>query len=85
MELTYEEKCENIRKENEHMLDLFEESLQGLKPQTIRKHLANVDLYINDYLLYEDAQSFEDKIGFSISKYYNKGRIAGMAGDMRRI
>lgn len=56
----YEEKCKIIREENGRLLELFEESLQSLKPQTIKRHLSNVDLYINDYLLYEDALSFEE-------------------------
>ena len=30
----------------------------GLSSKTIRKHAENVDFYINEFLLYEDAQQF---------------------------
>lgn len=55
----YEEQCKKIREENEQLLDLFEESLKDLKPATVRRHLSNVSFYINDYLLYEDALTFD--------------------------
>lgn len=58
----YEEKCKKIREENGRLLECFEESLQNLKSQTIKKHLGNVDFYINEYLLYEDALSFEEGV-----------------------
>ena len=58
----YEKQCKMIREENEKLLDLFEESLKDLKPATIRRHLSNVDFYINDYLLYADALTFDHGI-----------------------
>ena len=51
----YEEKCDEIRKENKRYLELFEKDLEGLSPKTIRDRLDNVDFYINEYLLREDA------------------------------
>ena len=53
----YERECEQIREENDVLLDDFARSLaqKGLSEQTIRKHVENIDLYINTYLLYEDA------------------------------
>lgn len=59
MKTKYEEKCEIIKAENEHMLELFKASMEGLKPQTIQRHLSNVDFYINTYLLGYDARPFE--------------------------
>lgn len=58
----YEEKCKEIRQENERLLELFKESLQGLSAKTVDRHLSNVDFYINEYLLYEDALTFEEGI-----------------------
>lgn len=58
----YEERCKEIREENSRMLELFEQSLQDLKPQTVKRHLSNVDFYINNYLLYEDALSVEEGV-----------------------
>ena len=53
----YEKKCEEIRKENEKFLEIFENDLQaaGLKPRTISRHVNNVGFYLNEFLLYEDA------------------------------
>lgn len=60
----YEKQCEIIRKDNEKYLELFEEHLvkQGLSPKTIDKHLSNIDFYINEYMLYEDAHPVEDGV-----------------------
>lgn len=60
----YEKKCEQYKKENEVYLEWFKQDLEekGLKQKTIKNHLENMDLYLNDYLLYEDAYSMEDGI-----------------------
>lgn len=58
----YEERCKEIREENSRMLELFEQSLQDLKPQTVKRHLSNVDFSMNNYLLYEDALSVEEGV-----------------------
>lgn len=59
----YEEECEIIREENEQLLELFREDLNGLSPKTIDRHLDNVDFYINTYLLREEAYDFTQGIG----------------------
>jgi len=53
----YEAECEKIREENIKLLDDFETWLKKSKitNKTINMHIQNVDLYINDFLLYEDA------------------------------
>ncbi len=58
----YETECNEIRKKNKKLLKDFENWLEssGLKVQTIRKHIENVDFYINDFLLYEDAVEAKD-------------------------
>lgn len=58
----YEKACEMIREENGLLLELFEESLSNLKQQTARKHIENAELYLNEYLLYEDALTFDEGI-----------------------
>ena len=58
----YDEKCDTIREENEKYLDIFEKDLAGLSPKTVRKHLGNVDLFINDYLLLEDVIRMDEGI-----------------------
>jgi hypothetical protein len=49
--------CKKIRKANESLLADFETLLKssGLSDKTISNHLSNIDFYINEYLLYEDA------------------------------
>lgn len=51
--------CENIRKTNSHLLNLFFDYLKKseISNKTINRHLSNVDFYINDFLLRIDAYS----------------------------
>jgi len=58
----YEKKAEEIRKINHVYLDGYRKHLeaQGLKENTINKHVDNVDFYINYFLLYYDAISAKD-------------------------
>lgn len=52
----YEREREKIRDANEELLELFETDLAGLSEKTIRRHIGNVDFYLNKYLLCEDAR-----------------------------
>ncbi|MBP3460928.1 MAG: recombinase [Bacilli bacterium] len=60
----YEIKVEENSKRNEKYIEGFEKWLieKGLVSKTIRKHLSNVNLYINDYLNYYDVIKAEDGI-----------------------
>jgi hypothetical protein len=51
----YEADCKIIKKANARLLTNFETWLKssGISDKTIGLHLSNIDLYINDYLLYE--------------------------------
>ena len=60
----YEKRCDEIREENSRYLEMFSEDIMGLSPKTIRTHLDNVDFYINEYLLREDALSMEQGITY---------------------
>jgi len=57
----YEVDCEKIRARNKQLLTEFEQWLElaGLSTRTISNHVDNIDLYINEYLLYEEAQEAE--------------------------
>jgi site-specific recombinase XerD len=61
----YEEDCAKIRKANECLLNEFEVWLKasGLSVKTINNHLSNIDFYINEFLLYEDAIEAKDGVG----------------------
>lgn len=53
----YEKDCQRIRNHNKVLLKDFENHLKEkkLSIKTIKKHCANIDFYINDFLLYEEA------------------------------
>lgn len=60
--MDYEKKVNENIKRNEKYLNGFEKWLnkKGLVNKTIRKHLSNADLFINDYLNYYDITKAED-------------------------
>jgi site-specific recombinase XerD len=60
----YEADCKKIRKANQKLLTDFEGWLEssGLSEKTIKNHLANIDFYINEYLLYEEAVEAKDGV-----------------------
>ena len=62
----WEKKVEANHKRNEKFIQEFENwlSQKGLAKKTIRKHVNNASLYINDYLNYYDAEKMEDGIHF---------------------
>jgi hypothetical protein len=53
----YERECNKIKMENGKLLADFEKWLsdKNLSQRTKGRHLSNVEFYINDYLLYDDA------------------------------
>ena len=55
----YEKDCKHIRKENKKLLADFEKELNKSKnsSKTIKKHVMNIDMYLNNFLLYYDAKS----------------------------
>ena len=59
-----EKKIEENKKRNKKFMKEFEEYLKekNLKDKTIKKHLSNVDLLINDYLNYYDIETPEEGI-----------------------
>lgn len=60
----YEQKVEQNQKKNKKYIKEFTEWLneKGISKKTIRKHLDNVKLYINEYLNYYDVIKVEDGI-----------------------
>ncbi len=58
----YEEDVKKITKKNERYLKAFENWLvdKNLSEKTIRNHVENADLYINNYLTYYDANKMEE-------------------------
>ena len=60
----YEIKLEENTKRNEKYIKEYEKWLieKNLTNKTIKKHLDNIDLYINDYLNYYDVIKVEEGI-----------------------
>lgn len=72
--MTYEEYdklCKQIQEKNEEYLNIFEKGLleSGLTQKTIKGHLNNIDLYINDYLLREKTLDMEEGYGSKIDHF----------------
>ncbi len=61
----YEKACTRIRKQNEKLIGAFGCWLnnKGLADATIRRHCENVEFYISQYLLYEDAVDAKSGVG----------------------
>lgn len=59
---SYEKDLEKNTKRNETFMKEFASWLddKNLAPKTIKKHLDNIDLYINDYLNYYEVTKMED-------------------------
>jgi site-specific recombinase XerD len=60
----YEKERKKIRKANKALLNEFDVWLKssGLSDKTISSHLSNIDFYVNEYLLYEDATEAKDGV-----------------------
>jgi len=60
----YEQDCKRIRKDNKKILNEFENWLsdKDLSKKTIANHCNNMDFYINNFLLYEEAIEAADGV-----------------------
>lgn len=60
----YEEECRTIREANKLLLHDFEVWLKssGLSKKVIDNHLCNIDFFVNEYLLYEEATEAKDGV-----------------------
>ena len=93
----YEKECERIREENEKLIDDFAEWLgkNPLAQKTIDRHIFNVEFYINEFLLYEeaiDAADGIDEIGYFLSYWFikkatwsSKSQIKGNATSLKKF
>lgn len=61
----YEQACAKIRQDNAQLLDDFGQWLgaKGLAKKTIQRHVQNVDFYLNEFLLHEDATPAHEGAG----------------------
>lgn len=61
---TYEKECAKIKATNKKLLKIFKTDLieSGLSDKTIKRHISNLDFYLNEFLLLEEAHPMEDGI-----------------------
>ncbi len=61
----YKADCQRIREANTQLLADFEMWLlqQNLAAKTVKRHIQNVDFYVNEFLLYEDTIEPQKGIG----------------------
>jgi len=84
----YEIECEKIRESNKGLLDDFSTWLRrsGLSSKTIKKHTENVDFYINEFLLYEDAQEPQEgvhSVGMFLGYWFIKKAMWASAASIK--
>lgn len=84
----YEEKMKNNQKENKKYIMEFEEWLKkkNLTPKTIKNHVSNVELYIEDFLNYYDASSMEEgcyRIEDFLGDWYIRKCMWSTAGNLK--
>lgn len=53
---------EKIVKQHEELLNIFKEDLSNLSDKTIKKHIQNVDFFINEYLLNRNNANYKKLI-----------------------
>ncbi|MBI2672378.1 hypothetical protein HYX16_05575 [Candidatus Woesearchaeota archaeon] len=66
------EKYEEIQKENTKLLKKFEEYLleSNISKKTIKYHISNVELYINDYLAINEEEYPESIDGYTLEYFF---------------
>ena len=84
----YEEKMKNNQKENKKYIKEFEEWLKkkNLTPKTIKNHVSNTELYIEDFLNYYDASSMEEgcyRIEDFLGDWYIRKCMWSTAGNLK--
>ncbi len=71
----YEQACQQIKKDNKALLKRFSAWLKAskLSAKTIDNHISNVDFYVNEYLLSEEAveaRDGADEIGLFLGDWF---------------
>ena|SRR3989338_7638407 len=66
------EKYKEIQKENTKLLNQFEEYLvqKNISKNTIKRHINNVELYINDYLAIDEEESPQEIEGYTLEVFF---------------
>ena len=93
----YEHRCNQIREENQAILDAFESWIlaKGISKATAKKHRENIDFYINEFLLYESpkhASEGVDEVGVFLGYWFirkamwaNESNIKSNATSLKKF
>ena len=67
----YEADCKKVRNLNKKLLTEFRNWLQasGLAEKTIKSHVSNIDVYINEFLPYEEPVTKAEEGASSVNMY----------------
>ncbi len=68
----YEKDCSKIRKQNKSYLDLFEKDMikARLAYSTIEKHMRNLQLFLDDFLLQEEPLTMVDGL-YHLDRFFD--------------
>lgn len=87
---------DTIHQQNTSYLHLFESDLHGLAPKTIKRHLQNVDFFLNTYLLFDEANplrmqdgvnSIDDFLGYFLEEktYFTDSTKRSFVTSLRKF
>ena len=81
--------CDEIIEKNSEYLEIFEQDLSasGLKDKTIKRHLSNVSLYIDIFLLREEPLTMDHgtvMIDFFLGDYFIRKCMWSTPGSIKR-
>lgn len=87
---------EIILQQNSSYLNLFEADLHGLAHKTIKRHLQNMDFFLNTYLLFDEAHplnmeegvnSIDDFIGYFLDEktYFADSTKRSFVASLRKF
>ncbi|MGN1405180.1 MAG: hypothetical protein ACI4WM_02835 [Erysipelotrichaceae bacterium] len=87
------DKSERIEEENRKYIEMFEKSLEGLSPKAIKRHVRNVERYLEDALWCEEKDVREatefimEFIGYRlIHKFYaSKSEVREYLGSIKKF
>ena len=96
-EADFDAECDAIRHQNDVLLDQFALWLSkgGLSEKTVLKHVENIDVYINAFLLYEEPKPPEQgvtEVGWFLGHWFirkalwaSKTAIKGYAASFKKF
>lgn len=89
-------KLDILHQQNSLYLQLLESDLAGLAPRTIKRHLQNVDFFLNTYLLFDEAlpltmeegvNAIDDFLGYFLEEktYFAESTKRSVVASMRKF